>query len=297
MPTQILAAIERNRRRIWAICYRMTGLRTDADDLAQEAAARAIERGDQATEEDPTGWLLRLTTRLCIDHLRHKKIERRLTELVDPLDGHDWPAGDLEARAPEGAAALREDIRFAVVVALQRLSPRQRAALILHDICDRSLEETAEALGTNANATKALLHRARAALAKARHHVDTDVPVDRDVVERFAQAIEAGSIEALTDLLAGDVWGITDGGGIIATSTKPNFGQRAVSRQWANAKRRLDQPVTTSLITINGEPAIVIRLAGMPDVVVAVVHVETRRGHVAALRVNRDPRKIGYVTH
>src|SRR6185436_5783353 len=142
----VLAAIERNRRRMWAICYRMTGRRVDADDLAQEAAARAIERCDQATEQDATGWLLRLTTRLCIDHLRHKKIERRLTELVDFVDGHDWPVGDLTARAPDGAAVLREDLRFAVVVALQRLSARQRAALILHDVCDRSLDETADAL-------------------------------------------------------------------------------------------------------------------------------------------------------
>src|SRR4029077_19379263 len=103
---------------------------------------------------------------------------------------------------------------------------------------------------------------------------------------------EAGSIEALTELLAPDVWGITDGGGIIPTSTKPNLGQRAVSRQWANAKRRLDQPVTTTLILVNGEPAIVIRLAALPEVVVAIVHLETRRGLVLALRVNRDPSKI-----
>jgi RNA polymerase sigma-70 factor (ECF subfamily) len=292
---QVLAALERNRRRIWAICYRMTGLRVDADDLAQEAAARAIERSDQVTEEDATGWLLRLTTRLCIDHLRHKKIERRLTELVDPVDGAEWPVGDLAARAPEGAAVLREDIRFAVVVALQRLSSRQRAALILHDVCDRSMEEVAEVLGTNANAAKATIHRARVALAEARRHVDVDVPVDRQVVEQFARAIEAGAIDALTELLAPEVWGITDGGGVIQTSTKPNFGQRAVSRQWANAKRRLDQPVTTGLVLVNGEPAIVIRLAALPEVVVAVVHLETRQGRVLALRVNRDPSKIAMV--
>src|SRR5258708_11586654 len=113
----------------------MTGRRVDADDLSQEAAARAIERSDQSTDDDAAGGLLRLTTRLCIDHLRDKKIERRVTELVDPVEGTDWPVGDLALRAPEGAAVLREDIRFAVVVALQRLSPRQRAALILHDVC------------------------------------------------------------------------------------------------------------------------------------------------------------------
>ena len=61
---RVLAAIERNQRRIWAVCYRMTGRRAEADDLAQEAMARAIERAEQVTYDDPTGWLLTLAARL-----------------------------------------------------------------------------------------------------------------------------------------------------------------------------------------------------------------------------------------
>src|SRR5438876_12052827 len=100
MPSAaLLATIERNRKRVWGLCYRMTGSRADADDLAQEAAARAIERADQAADVDPTGWLLRLSTRVCLDHLRHRKIVRRVTALVDPLDMADLPAG--EARGAE----------------------------------------------------------------------------------------------------------------------------------------------------------------------------------------------------
>jgi RNA polymerase sigma-70 factor (ECF subfamily) len=110
-----------NRRRVWSICYRMTGVRAEADDLAQEAMARALERSSQARDSDAVGWLLQLTTTLCIDHLRRKKIERRLTELVDPLADVDVAIGE---RGPEGSAILRDDLRFAVVVALQRLSPR-----------------------------------------------------------------------------------------------------------------------------------------------------------------------------
>ena len=276
---------------MWAICYRMTGLRADADDLAQEAAARAIERSEQMDEPDPTGWLLRLTARLCLDHLRHKKVERRLTELVDPLTEPDWPAGDVNVRAGENVALLREDVRFAVVVALQSLSPRQRAVLILHDVCGQSLDEVATALDTNPNAAKAVLHRARLALSNARHHDAVDVPVDAAVVEQFARAIEAGNIELLTELLALDVWGVVDGGGIVQTATKPTFGPRAVSRQWANAKRKLDLPVTAARLVLNGEPAIVIRLRDAPVAIVAVVHVETRDGRVVAVRINRDPRR------
>jgi RNA polymerase sigma-70 factor (ECF subfamily) len=282
-----------NRGRVWAICYRMTGLRAEADDLAQEALARAMERAEQARDPNAVGWLLRLTTTLCLDHLRRKKVERRLTELVDPLAD---PAVSAGTPGPEGSAVLREDLRFAVMVALQRLSPRQRAVLILHDVCDQSLDEVAETIGTNPAAAKATLHRARVALAEARRLPRVDVPVDEAVVERFARAVAAGSIDDLSALLATDAWGITDGGGLVVTANKPSFGARAISRQWANAKRKLDAPVATDVVRLNGEAAIVIRLAGAPEVVVAVVHLETYGGLVRSLRVNRDPRRFRYLT-
>jgi RNA polymerase sigma-70 factor (ECF subfamily) len=289
----LLAAIERNRRRMWALCYRMTGQRADADDLAQEAIAKAIERCEQLAGGDPAGWLMRLTMRACIDHLRHRKVTRRVTELVDPLET-EWGAGELE-RAPDCAAILRDDMRFAVVVALQCLSPRQRAAVILHEVCACSLDEVADTLQTNANAVKALLQRARVALREARLRDDIDVPVDRAVVEQFAAAIEAGSIEALSALLAEDVWGIVDGGGVVRTANKPTFGRRAVARQWANGKRKLNGlAVRAEIVSLNGEPAIVIRLVE-PAAIVAVVHLETRAGRVSALRLGRDPRRTAHL--
>ena len=288
---RMLATVERVRKRLWAICYRMTGSRSEADDLCQEAIARAIERADQVTGDEPNGWVLRLTTRVCLDHLRHRNVERRVSELVDPLDLPEMAAGE-QSSDPERATILREDVRYAIVVALQSLTPRQRSAIILRDICDCSLRDVAETLELNENAAKALLQRARVALAEARRRGDVDVPADMSVVERFASAIEAGSIERLTALLDEEAWGIVDGGGIVQAAKKPNFGRRAISRQWANGKRRLGQDVTAEIRRLNGEGAIVIRLAAAPDVVVAIVHLETRDGHVVALRVNRDPRRI-----
>lgn len=291
VSAHVLAAIERNRRRVWALCYRMTGNRADADDLAQEAIARAIERAEQTTAEDPTGWLLTLTSRLCLDHLRHAKTRRRLTELVDPLDGPEWTI-DRARPSAESALVLQEDIRFAIVVALQRLSGKQRAALILRDVCGLSLAEIAESVESNENAVKALLQRARVALSEVRGPSDVDTPADAGVVERFAQAVQAGSIEEITALLAEDVWGVVDGGGIVVTASKPTYGRRAVSRQWANAKTKLGVPVLAQVHRINGEAAIIVRLADAPPVVVALVHLETRGGRVAAQRVIRDPRRL-----
>ena len=291
VSSSVLAAIEHNRRRLWGLCYRITGNRVDADDLTQEAIATAIERGAQATSEDPTGWLLRLTTRLCLDHLRRSRIRRRTTELVDPLCEAEWAFEGAEPSA-ENTLVLREDLRFAIVVALQQLSGRQRAALVLRDVCDRSLAEIAETLDSNENAVKALLQRARVALAAARGHSDIDVPADVDVVERFARAVQEGSIERITELLTEDVWGVVDGGGVVVTATRPTFGRHVVSKQWMNAKRKLGAPVTTDVLTLNGEATIIIRLAGAPEAVVAILHVETRAGCVAAQRVLRDPERI-----
>jgi RNA polymerase sigma-70 factor (ECF subfamily) len=283
MPSAaLLATLERNRKRVWGLCYRMTGSHADADDLCQETLARAIER--EAQIRDRAGldaWLLRVATTACLDHLRRERRGRGPTELVDPLPS----AEPVAPSDPERALILRDDVRFAVVVALQRLPARQRAALVLHDVLDRPLVEVAEALGTNANNVKSLLARARTTLARARVHVDVDVPADRAVVDRVVAAIEARSVEAFTLLLAADVWGVTDGG----RTTRPVFGARAVGRLWAAANRREPAGLVGRVRRVNGEPAVVVSAGSMA---VASIHVETRDGLVVGLRVIRDPRKL-----
>src|SRR2546426_3927853 len=265
---ELLATIERHRTRVWGLCYRMTGSRSDADDLSQEAIARAIERErNLAHREGLDGWLLRLGTTVCLDHVRRLRIERRRSELVDPVEGPPLRSEDAAGRDPEAAVILRDDVRFAVVVALQRLPSRQRATLILHDVFDRSLAEVAATLDTNPNAAKALLARAR--LARARQHTDVDVPVDRTVVERLAQAIEARSVEGFTALLAEDVWGVTDGGGIVRVAAKPGFGIRAVARGVASLVRRQPLPVAARIRVLNREPAVVVTLPSAGDTVFA----------------------------
>ncbi len=294
MPSSALrATIERCRGRVWALCYRMTGCRAEADDLSQEAIARAIEHeGGLADARGLEGWLFRIATTVCLDHLRRRRRTRALTDLVDPLDLPELPPGGAPVADPEAAAILRDDVRFAVVVALQRLSPRRRAVLVLHDVGDRSAQEIAAALGMSANAVKALLHRARAALAAARVRVDVDRVADAAVVERLARAIESRSVEALTALLTEDAWGVVDGGGVVPVATKPTHGRRAIARRWANAARRLTRAPSCRVRALNGEAAIVIAALGAARVPFATVHVETRHGLVAALRVVRDPRKL-----
>lgn len=288
--TIVLAAVERCRKRLWAHCYRMTGRRAEADDLSQEAIARAIERSDDLQDDAAAeGWLFRIATTVCLDHLRTAKRVRGATELVDPVafDGVvEAPGG------PEASLLLREDVRLAIVAALQHLPPKQRAAVLLHDVCGVSLAEVAGTLGTNANAAKATLHRARAELERARGAGDVDVPVDANVVERLARAIEERSVEALAALLADDVWGVVDGGGVIPAASRPTVGARALLRRFANLSGRVPGVVACRIVELNSEPSILVTLPGAGDAVFASLHVETRDGRVVALRVVRDPAKL-----
>jgi RNA polymerase sigma factor (sigma-70 family) len=120
--TVLLAAIERSRKRLWGVCYRMTGSRADADDLCQEAIARALERADDLADRAAAeGWLFRIVTTVCLDHVRRETRARRVTDLVDPLDLPELAAGGEPVPDPE-ARRSRDDVRFAVVTALQHLS-------------------------------------------------------------------------------------------------------------------------------------------------------------------------------
>ena len=288
--TTVLAAIERCRKRLWGHCYRMTGARTDADDLSQEAIARAIERADDLHDGAAVeGWLFRIATTVCLDHLRRERRARALTELVDPVAFDDVPASPGD---PEATSLLRDDVRLAVVAALQHLAPKQRAVLLLHDVCGLPLAEVASTIGTNGNAAKATLRRARAALDRARRRTDVDVPVDADVVERLARALESRSVDALAALLADDVWGVVDGGGVVRVATRPTFGAATLLRRFANLNRRVPVPVACRVVGLNAEPAVLVTLPSAGHVPFASVHVETRGRRIVAMRVVRDPAKL-----
>jgi RNA polymerase sigma factor (sigma-70 family) len=282
----MLAAVERHRRRVWGLCYRMTGRSDAADDLAQEALARAIERASQVQSDEVEGWLYRVTTTICLDWLRRQRVERRTVTLVDPLDLPEPPVPpDAEERL-----LRREDFRYAIVATLQLLPPAQRAVLVLRDVLDRSTEETASALGQSTGAIKVALHRARARLEEAHRVGRVDVPADAAVVAELASAIERGDMGGVIALLDEDVWGVVDGGVLVRTARKPTLGRRAVGRQWTNALRRFGVPSAVELRVLNGEAAVVV-YAGAP-LPLASIHVETRAGRLISLRALLDPSRL-----
>jgi RNA polymerase sigma factor (sigma-70 family) len=276
--------VERHRARVWRLCYRMMGDRASADDAAQESLARAIDRGGQASGETAEGWLFRVATNVCLDLLRRRAVERNAVALVDPLLLAEAPfEGDA---SPEETLLRREDLRFAMMTCLQSLAPRMRAVLVLRDVVDLSTEETARALAMTEENVKVSLHRARKKLDDAHRVGRCDPQVDPSLVDAFARCLESGDIDGLTRLFTDDVWGLVDDG---AGKRKPTLGLRAVSRQWANAFGRYVSAERVDRIRVNGEPAILVVVGGFA---LALIHLETRDGRVAALRVVLDPPRL-----
>ncbi len=217
-----LDRLEPHRRGLMAHCYRMLGSAFDADDAVQETMVRAWRGLDRYEGRGPfEAWLYRIATNVCLNMLRGRS-RRALPMDLGPAaspeagvglarPGATWvgPVPDALVRAPAGqldpaeAAIEHESLRLAFVTALQRLPPRQRAALILHDVLRWSNQEIAALFETTDTAIKSSLQRARATMGAAGTGVVLD-PTAGELLERYIDAFQRYDVEALVDLLHED---------------------------------------------------------------------------------------------
>ena len=264
------AAFQKHRGLLWHLCYRMTGIPADADDLVQETFLRAIERPPPDTDTDLRPWLVRVSVNLARDLLRRR---RRRKDYVGPWlpapietgDDGDTPA--IEATVPgfgttDGRYDLVESVTYAFLIALEALTPKQRAVLLLRDVFDYSTHETADALATSDADVRTVHHRARRAMTA---YDRTRRPPTRDLCEEtrhalmeFVGAVFAGDATRAEDLLSEDVRAITDGGGEFNAARRPVIGRSKVARFFSNlASRRGAADVRVDIRVINGLPALV----------------------------------------
>jgi RNA polymerase sigma factor (sigma-70 family) len=265
----IEAAFHSGERRIWGLCYRMTGVAADADDLVQETFVKALESGRGLPGPDLERWLVRVATNLSLDRLRRRRRRRYIGPwLPSPVETVELGAGcdgvSLVSDTAEGAAERLERIElvsYAFLVALEALSPRARAALLLTDVLDYPAAEVARILDTSEGNVRVLHHRARRALEV----VGADLVASRDVRERQQSALQrlllcmvqedAAGMEAL---LAEDVHSITDGGGHYTALREPLAGRKAVVRFHMETARRRAPISHTEFRWINGAAALVV---------------------------------------
>jgi RNA polymerase sigma-70 factor (ECF subfamily) len=246
----------------------MTGNAADADELVQETFVRALERPPARTDDPWRPWLTRVAMNLSRDLLRHRRRSPyRGSWLPSPIEtgaddappAYEIPAGS--GSPTEGRYELLESVSFAFLLALEALTPSQRAVLLLRDVFDYSVRETADALGMSEANIKVTHHRARRAMAAydQRRCVPTRElqASTREALERFLVALSQADTAAMESLLADDVRHLSDGGEFPAAH-RPVVGRSKVTRLFFGLNRRLGPEAASFIQEVNGLPALLI---------------------------------------
>jgi RNA polymerase sigma-70 factor (ECF subfamily) len=205
---QVFSALwNAHRRRMLDLAFRILLDLRDAEDAVQEAFTR-LARVDIAGIDDPEGWLVVVTTRLCLDRLRTRR--RHPTDVLD--DASD--PFDPRALDPSNRVTLVDSVTVAMHALLERLTPAERTSFVLHDVFQYSFEEVATIVGRSAAACRQLASRARRTLAEesANGRFPVDSALQQQISERFIEACAGGDIEVLLTLLDPSVDGVSDVG-------------------------------------------------------------------------------------
>ncbi len=239
-----------------ALAYRMTGSVADAEDIVQESYLR-WERADRDSVREPRAFLSKTVTRLCLDALKSARSRRETYVgpwLPEPVLGEG-------AMAVDDATGLAQDISMALMMALERLSPAERAAFLLHDVFDSSYEEIAATLGRSEAACRQLTSRARAHVQAARPRYTPSGDEYRRVVRAFGAAILSGDVDALQRVLASDAVLYPDGGGRVLSALRPIYGSDRVARFLFGVVEKFPLGTSAQVLeeTVNGAPGFYIR--------------------------------------
>ena len=233
---------------VWGLCYRLTGSAADADDLVQETFMRVIERPPVHTNEPWRPWLVRVAMNLGRDALRRRRRRSYIGPwLPSPVEtGEEESPPSYEPVAEDGISTegrydLLESVSFAFLLALEALTPQQRAVLLLRDVFDYSVRETALALGMTEPNVKTVHHRARRKMRA--YDQDRCLPTQalqeqtRQTLERFMLGLASQDISAIEALLSEDVLSLSDGAGEFHAARVPIIGRARVTRFYANISR------------------------------------------------------------
>jgi RNA polymerase sigma-70 factor (ECF subfamily) len=268
--------VNRLRPRMMSVAYRMLGSVADAEDAVQDAFLRYQVAGGVSSTE---GFLIRTTTRLCIDRLR----ERRRKEYVGP-----WVPEPVETRAERHDTALSESLSQAFLLLLERLTPDERAAFLLRTVFDYEYAEIAGVAGKSEAAVRQLVSRGRARLGlDGNRRFPIAQARAEGLAERFVAACRAGDLKTVEAMLAEDAEIHSDGGGKASAARVVIRGRDKVARFLTGVFRKSWLREVHSA-TVNGEPGLVFRSG---DAVAAVLSLRVE-ADVRAVYITRNPDKL-----
>ncbi|MEU7765886.1 RNA polymerase sigma-70 factor [Nocardia sp. NPDC049190] len=278
-----------HRPRLFALAYRMLGSVSEAEDAVQETYLR-WDGTDRAQIRSAEAWLTTALVNLCRTWLVSARARREsylgpwLPEPVPTAHGELGPLETVEER---------ELVSLALLTALERLTPVERAVFVLREAFGYAHREIADMLDVTEANSQQIFRRARQHVREDRTRFGIPAEHARELIERFLKAARNGDIESLEQLLAADVSATADGGGLANAARRPVRGAQQVARYLAGLLRRTVPGLELLVEEVNGAPAVVARVDGAPLVVVGI---DVADGVVAALRLIVNPEKLTYFT-
>ncbi|MCW7540583.1 RNA polymerase sigma factor SigJ [Aquabacterium sp. A7-Y] len=281
-------------RYLRALAYRMLGSRAEAEDVVQDTWLR-WQGADRSEVENPRAFLSRVATHLCLDRLQSARQRREQyvgTWLPEPLvdESQAWHPG------PDVATEYAQDVSMAFMLMLERLSPLERAAFLLHDVFDLDFDEVGARLQRSSAACRQLASRARQHLKSGQARSEVAAGEGRRLLQAFAAALAQGDVEALARTLAEDARFVSDGGGVVAAVPRPLIGAVRIAKALVGFARLAD-PGRHRVVPaeINGMPGWLMydALDGSPVQTLAIE--PGPEGRIAAVYVVRNPDKLRHL--
>jgi len=282
LPDPATQAFLAHRNLLFTVAYEMLGSAADAEDVLQETWLRWAGV-DLVTVRDQRAYLVRITTRQALSRLRalgRRKESYVGTWLPEPLLTTPDVAEDVE---------LADSVSMAMLLVLETLTSTERAVFVLREVFDVAYDEIAEAVGKSPAAVRQIAHRARAHVAARRPRGPVSPAEARYALEAFQRAAETGDLQRLLDILAPDVVFLGDGGGVVSAVLAPVAGASKVGRLLAAGLDRIAAAASLQPAQVNGYPALIVRLDGEIDTVIAM---RIDDGLITGLYAVRNPEKL-----
>jgi RNA polymerase sigma-70 factor (ECF subfamily) len=275
-----------HRGRLLGLAYRMLGSRSDAEDIVQDAYLRFAGAQDVHNAE---AFLVTVVTRLCLDRLKSARAQREV--YVGP-----WlpePVFDAEGLSADTATELADDLSFALLLALDRLSPMERAAFLLHDVFDTPFSEIAAMLDRTEASCRQLASRARRAVRDERPAPAATPDNHARLLQAFGEAVTSGDVARLAELLREDAVAITDGGGRKTAARNPIQGADKIARFFIGlAAKNAGHEIRVEPAMINGAIGALLYLDGELDHTMSMAISGEK---IAAIYIVRNPDKLRHL--
>ena len=259
MPLQPNDIFEANRPRLTKIAYRMLGTISDGEDAVQDAWLRWY-RQDHSSIDNPDGFLTTTLVRLCLDRLRATKRQR------ESYTGPWLPEPIVTEPSAEDVMDLADDVSMALLLTLERLSPKERAAFVLYDAFGYSHDEVALMLDQSVASCRKLVSRARDHIKEDRPSFDSvDPDQAKALIGTFFNAVQSGDVEGLVSMFKEDIVLLSDGGGKVLAALNPIFGADRVARFLVGIASKAHAKAHIQFVLVNGQPGVLGPRRGHPN--------------------------------